>query len=317
MPSSRSHTLVHGAIAGILAGLIVALWFLVVDLVTTEPLRTPALLASALLGASPEPGILLVVAYTIIHFAVFATLGMGAAALLRVADVSPGLLLGGLFGLIVLNGVHYGALLLTGTNVLGVLPAVHVLIANLAGGMAMMAYLHRATDAQTMLGIGNVRHFPLLERGLVTGAIGAAAVALWMFGVDVIAGRPLFTPAALGAVFFLGAQSPDDVRVTLEIVAAYTLLHLLVFAAVGTALEWVAGRVERAPQMWLFAVLAFIILEALFLGIVGAMGLWVLDALGLFAVVSANVIAIAAMGTWLWLRHPRLRQVVATASPSV
>ncbi len=316
MRSSSSSILGHGAIAGLLAGLIVALWFLVVDVATGQALRTPALLASALFGAATDGGTVLVISYTIVHLAVFAALGMATAGLLRAAGLAPGLILGALFGVIVLSAVHYGALLLTGTNVLRVLPAVHVLLANTVAGMAMMAYLHRATESETVLGLANVRYFPLLERGLVTGAVGAAAVALWMLAVDAIMGRPLFTPAALGAVFFLGAQSPDEVRITFGMVASYTMFHLFAFAIVGIALEWAADRVERAPQMWVMALLAVIILEALFLGVVSTAGQWVLDAVGLFSVVIANLLSIVAMGVWLWLKHPRLRDVVATVSPA-
>ncbi|HUF25394.1 MAG TPA: hypothetical protein VMM18_00330 [Gemmatimonadaceae bacterium] len=313
MQPSRSHTLAHGAIAGVLAGSVVALWFLIVDLAAGQPLRTPLLLASALLGAPRDPGPLLVASYTIIHYAVFAGLGMGAAAALRAAGIAPGLALGAVFGIGVLDGVHYGALLLTGTGALAVLPPVHVLAANLAGGMAMMVYLHRAFQSEEPLGIRTLRDFPLLERGLITGAIGAVAVALWMLGIDLAMGRPLFTPAALGSVFFLGADSPAGVQVTLPVVAAYTVLHLSAFAVVGIALEWTAGRIERAPGMWLMALLSFIVLEALFLGTISGIGQWVLDAIGFFAVASANIVAIAAMGYWVWERHPALRRELAAA----
>lgn len=311
MQPSRSHTLAHGAIAGCLAGLVVALWFLVLDVATAEPLRTPMLLAGALLGAPAEPSALLVASYTIIHLSVFIALGMGAAAVLRATGIAPGLLLGAVFGLGVLDGVHYGALLLTGTGVLTVLPTVHVLAANLLGGTMMMVYLHRALHADTPLGIGIVHGWPLLESGLVTGAIGAAAVALWMLGLDLAAGRAFFTPAALGSLFFLGAQSSADVQVTFTVVAAYSILHLCAFGLIGMAFEWSAEHVERAPRMWLVALLALIVLEALFLGTAGVVGQWVLDALGLIAVGTANLVAILAMGTWVWIRHPRLKAAMA------
>ncbi len=313
MQPSRSQTLVHGAIAGLLAGAIVALWFLVLDVATAEAFRTPVLLASALLGAAAEPSVLLLLSYTVIHFAVFLALGVGAAAALRATGIAPGLLIGAVFGIAVLDGVHYGALLLTGTGVLAILPTGHVLAANLAGGMMMMAYLHRALGAGTPLGVRNVRLWPLLERGLITGAIGAGAVAIWMLVLDLVAGRALFTPAALGSVFFLGAESSAEVQVTFAVVAAYTVLHLAAFALVGIAFEWSAERVERAPGMWLVALLTLIVLEALFLGTAGVVGLWVLDALGLIAVASANLVAIVAMGAWIWRRHPRLHAALASA----
>ena len=43
--------IVHGVVAGLLAGLVVALWFLVADTVAGHPFMTPRLLAGMLLGS--------------------------------------------------------------------------------------------------------------------------------------------------------------------------------------------------------------------------------------------------------------------------
>jgi hypothetical protein len=310
MQADKPRTLVHGAVAGIAAGLVVALWFLAVDLITAEPFQTPATLASALVGEQGAPTFRLVAIYTLLHFGVFALLGIGAAFLVRAIGVAPGLLMGGVFGLGVLGAVHYGALLIAGTGALTVLPPVHVLAANLLAGMVMMAYLHRATRAETPLGLGVLRDHPLLVRGLITGLIGAGAVALWFLVLDIARGRPFYTPAALGSLLFFGASSPDAVRVDAGIIAGYTLVHLAAFAAVGVLVEWSATRLERAPGMWLMALLTLIILEGLFIGTVGALSGWVLGALGIWAIAIANLAAVAAMGAWLWVSHPRLRRPV-------
>lgn len=306
-PDTRS-TLVHGAVAGIAAGLVVAVWFLVLDVVTAEAFRTPATLASVIVGEQGGPTFGLVGIYTLLHFAVFALLGIGAAFLVRAIGVAPGLLLGAVFGLGVLGTVHYGALLIAGTGALTVLPPRHVLVANLVGGMVMMAYLHHAMRAETPLGLGVLREHPLLVRGLITGLIGAGAVALWFLALDIARGRPFFTPAALGSLLFFGASSPDAVRVDVGVVAAYTAVHLAAFAAGGIVLEWSAERIERAPGLWLMALLTVIILEGLFVGTVGSLSGWVLGDLGIWAIIIANLAAVAAMGAWLWKSHPRLRQ---------
>jgi hypothetical protein len=143
---------------------------------------------------------------------------------------------------------------------------------------------------------------------LITGLIGAGAVALWFLVLDIARGRPFFTPAALGSLLFFGASSPDAVRVNIGVITAYTLVHLAAFAAVGIALEWSAERIERAPGMWLMALLTLIIVEGLFIGTVGGLSGWVLGALGIWAIVIANLAAVAAMGAWLWVSHPRLRR---------
>lgn len=307
MKLARSNTLVHGAIAGILAGALVALWFLVVDLVSGEPFHTPSVLANALIGRAGPATFALMVMYTLLHFGSFALLGMGAASLLRALGLAPSLLLGALFGIGVFDSVHYGALLLTGTGVLSVLPPLHVLPANLLGGLVMMAYLHRATHAETRLGLAVLRDYPLGVKGMVTGLVGAGAVALFFFVLDIVRGRPFYTPAALGSLLFLGATSPTEVHVGVAVIGAFTLLHLAMFAGMGVVLEWSASRLERAPGMWLVALLTFITLEALFIGTLSPLSGWVLGGLGYWAVSVANLVAVAAMGSWVWASHPRLR----------
>lgn len=307
MKPTRSHTLVQGAIAGIAAGAVVAFWFLVVDLVKGEPFRTPALLANALLGNVGPAGFGRMAMYTLLHFGGFALLGMGAASVMRAIGLAPSLLLGILFGVGVLDSVHYGALLLTGTGVLSVLPPLHVLPANLLGGLVMMTYLHRATRAETPLGLAILREYPLWAKGLVTGLVGAGAVALWFLVLDIVRNRPFYTPAALGSLLFFGAASPTEVRIDLAVIAAYTLLHLAAFALVGLMLEWIAKRIERAPGMWLMVLLLFITLEALFIGTAGSVSGSVLGELGYWAIAIANLVAVTAMGSWIWSSHPRLR----------
>ncbi|MBC7791754.1 MAG: hypothetical protein H7Z74_17540 [Anaerolineae bacterium] len=309
MQSPRSRTLVHGAIGGLAAGLVVAIWFLIVDLAGSQPFRTPALLASAVLGetaAIPTPR--LVAVYTLLHFSVFVALGIAAALFVRASGMRFGLLLGAVFGLGVLDAVHYGALLFTGARVLDVLPPLHVLAANLVAGMVMMAYLHRAMGETSRLGLGMLRDHPLLNRGIVTGLVGAGSVALWFLLLDVIRGAPFFTPAALGSVLFFGAASPSGVQTTAAVIAAYTAVHVAIFAVVGVALEWSVERMERAPGMWVMALLVTIMMEALFLGVAGSLSAWVLGAVGYWAVLVANLISVIAMGTLLWRTHPVLRE---------
>jgi hypothetical protein len=308
MQSDRLRTLVHGAVAGIAAGLVVAVWFLILDIATAEAFRTPATLASEIVGRPETPTFGLVAIYTLLHFAVFALLGIGAAFLVRAIRIDPNILMGIVFGLGVLGAVHYGALLIVGRGALTVLPQMHVLGANLLGGIVMMAYLHHAMRAETPLTLGRLREHPLLVRGLITGLIGAAAVALWFLVLDIARGRPFFTPAALGSLFFLGASSPEAVRVDIGMIAAYTVLHVVTFAVVGVLVEWSAVRIERVPGMWLMALLTLIILEGLFIGTVGGLTSWVLGTLGVWAIGIANVAAVGAMAAWLWITHPRLRQ---------
>jgi hypothetical protein len=295
----------------------VALWFLGLDLIAGQPFATPARLAGAVIGGEPVAGVRLVLTYTVLHLGVFAVIGMVAATFLGAAGLAPGLLVGAVFGLVVLTGVHYTGLLVTGRRLLAVVPAVHVVLANLLGGMAMMSYLHLATRATTPLGFGVLREHRLVARGLATGIIGAGAVAVWFLVLDAARGQPFFTPAALGAALLLGATSQIDVQVTLPIVAAYTMLHVAAFIGIGVAVEWASERVERAPAVLRAALLAFVLLEALFIGVVGALSQWVLGAVGYWAVAVGNVLALASMSMWILATHPRLRGMFGVTAGTV
>ncbi len=317
MQRSQLHVLVHGALGGLIGGAVVALWFLGLDLIAGQPFATPARLAGAVIGGEPVAGVRLVLTYTVLHLGVFAVIGMVAATFLGAAGLAPGLLVGAVFGLVVLTGVHYTGLLVTGRRLLAVVPAVHVVLANLLGGMAMMSYLHLATRATTPLGFGVLREHRLVARGLATGIIGAGAVAVWFLVLDAARGQPFFTPAALGAALLLGATSQIDVQVTLPIVAAYTMLHVAAFIGIGVAVEWASERVERAPAVLRAALLAFVLLEALFIGVVGALSQWVLGAVGYWAVAVGNVLALASMSMWILATHPRLRGMFGVTAGTV
>lgn len=306
--SHPANALVHGAIGGVAAGAVVALWFLVVDLATAEAFHTPTVLVGAIFGDPNMPATFRMVAtYTILHFGVFTLLGMATAWFLDVIGVSPGLLVGAVFGLGVLNSVYYGALLVTGARVLTVLPVLHVLGANLVGGMVMMVYLHHALHAEAPLGLGVLRGHPLLTKGVITGLIGGSAVALWFLIVDLLANSPFYTPAALGSAVLFGATSPAEVHVGVAVIAAYTVVHFAAFVVVGIALVWSAERLEETPGMWLMGLLAFIVLEGLFLGTMGSLGGWVLGTISWWAVGIGNLVAVLAMGKWVWATHPKLR----------
>jgi hypothetical protein len=304
-----SAVLVHGAVAGLIAGAVVAIWFLVVDLVTAAPFHTPLVLADAALG--PDPGATpaqLVAGYTVLHFGVFAAVGVAIAWLLRAMDITPGVLAGIVVGIVVLEAVHYGALFLAGADVVAVLPAGHVLAANVLGGIVMMRYLHRALQAEAPFGPAILRHHETIARGIVTGLVGAAAVAVWAVLVDLwVVGLAFFTPASIGSALFLGADSPAVVRVGLGIVAAYAVLHVAAFCGLGIILDAVAGRLERRPGLWLVTLMAFIIVGGASLGIVSLFAAWVMGMLGIWTIGVGSLIAVVAMAAYLWRTHPTLR----------
>jgi hypothetical protein len=301
--------LVHGIVGGVLAGTVVALWFLALDFTAGEPLRTPIALAQALFGdAVSVTASRLLVSYTLLHFATFALLGGATALLLRAMQIPAGLVVGFVVGVGLLNSVYYGALLVAGVNLGTLLPGTHVIAANLIGGMVLIAYLHHAMDAPNPLGLAYIWRQPLLADGVLTGLVGAGTVALWFLLFDLLSGTPFFTPAALGSFLFLGVTSPAEIQVSVVMVAAYTLLHVAAFALVGVGFVWVANQLVLLPGLWLVTFMAFVIVELVFLLGVGGVVDWVLGPAGWLAVAMGNLLAVTAMGTWLWSTHSGLRR---------
>jgi hypothetical protein len=298
----------HGVVGGILAGLVVALWFLVVDSVAGRPFHTPALLASALSRQDlAVPTFRLVAAYTVLHFAVFALLGVAMAGAIAGLRLPPRLLLGVPFGVAAQELVFYTGLLLSGAPRVALVPWPHVVAANVLSGFVLMAYLHRAQRDEHPFGLAALRAHPLLARGLVTGLIGAGVVAAWFLVLDVAAARPLRTPAALGSALLFGASNVHEISVNLGIVAAYTAVHVAAFAVAGTLFVAIAEQIERTPALILLVALSVLVVEAVGVAALALGAQWVLGTLGVWSVFVANLLATSAMGWYVWQTHPLLR----------
>jgi len=147
----------------------------------------------------------------------------------------------------------------------------------------------------------------LFNRGLVTGLYGAAAVALWFFFLDFSDGHPFRTPAALGSALLFGVAKAEGMQVSVGVVLAYTLVHVIAFAVAGTIFVAIAEQIERASSLVLLTVPSAIALEAVVVTGLALGADWVLGALGVWSVLVANVLAVSSMGWYVWRTHPTLR----------
>ena len=302
---------VHGAIGGAVAGFVVILWFLVMDFVAGQPFDTPARLSSAVLHSEfsgPWPRLMML--YTVLHFGVFIALGAAASATLVILRIQPGVIVGGVFAIGVLNTVHYAGLLVTGTNLLTIVPIEQVATANLLGGTLMMAYLHRAMASEEPFGWNVLRRYPVLFEGLATGVVGAAIVAVWFLLVDLLAGSPLHTPAALASALLLGAENASQIELNVGVMAAYSILHLTSFVLVGMAFSWLVQSLHGAPAFGIRALTVLLVMEGLFFGSVGMASGWIVQEMGWVTILVANVLAVAGMSGWIWQNHPGRRRGV-------
>src|ERR1700735_5355508 len=94
MRQSRARIIVDGAAAGLLGGLVIAVWFFIFDAAQGHPLETPAMLAAALLHGVRQPEMTtaawtLVMEYSIVHFLAFAVIGIIGALLIDAAEDHP------------------------------------------------------------------------------------------------------------------------------------------------------------------------------------------------------------------------------------
>src|SRR5258708_14392318 len=97
MEHSRTRIIIDGAIAGIIGAVVVAVWFLIFDLIRGHALETPALLAATILHGSHSHEVhhglaLLALEYSLIHFGAFITFGIAGGFLLGAAETDSSLL---------------------------------------------------------------------------------------------------------------------------------------------------------------------------------------------------------------------------------
>ena len=147
------------------------------------------------------------------------------------------------------------------------------------------------------------------QEGLIAGILGALTVALWFLVVDVVHGRPFYTPTVLGTALFGRGAWPatlETVPASFEMVAMFTWVHLLAFAVVGVVVARLIGMAERNPSLGFGFVLLFVILEACFTAAVMIVAAPVLRALTWPAILVANLLAAAVMAGYFWLRHPTM-----------
>lgn len=135
-----------GLIAGCVGGLTVAAWFLVVDLLAGDPLRTPALLGTAVLegaAAVPETEAIhtdAVAIYSGIHMGLFALFGVVVAAVIHELRMHPilGFLL--VFLAVFYEFGFFVFVLAYAEPLAAAIPAWQILVGNALAGAVMAGY---------------------------------------------------------------------------------------------------------------------------------------------------------------------------------
>ena len=302
----------RGIAAGIVGATVMAFWFLIIDGSQGEPFRTPAFLASSLLGlgeirmtAGP------IAFYTLVHYAAWVGVGVVVSWVLSLLETASPVLLGLVLGFALFDIVFYGSVVVAGVDIVGELGWPSVLAGNLLAGVSLMGFLHLAGATRPVTWWEAVGEHRVIREGIVTGLIGAGVVALWFLVFDLARGQPLFTPGALGSALFLGTDTLANVQVTAATVAGYTVLHVFAFVLTGFLAAAIVALAEETPPLILGAVLFFAAFEAFFMGALAMLAEFLLGALAWWTIAAGNLIAAAAMGAYLFAKHPRLRAALA------
>lgn len=143
--------------------------------------------------------------------------------------------------------------------------------------------------------------------GLVAGVIGAAIIAIWFLFLDAVVRLPLYTPTVLGAGLSLGTKdlgAIEGAQVSLKLTLIYTLVHGLVFIALGEIAAFCLLLAAKKPKLRFGILLLFVILEVGFVGTALIFAEPILHELAWPAVLVGNFLAAAGMVVYLWLRHP-------------
>jgi hypothetical protein len=160
----NSHsTMAEGTDVGIIGGLAVALWFLILDTLAGHPFQTPSLLGQVLLfgESNPDTGQLVfgaILVYTAFHFAVFALFGMGLVYLVHWGVRDPVVRYALLPVFLVFEVLFYGLLEVFSERTHELFPFWAVVMANTLAAVCMGAFLwkrhpdFRAAVRETPLG---------------------------------------------------------------------------------------------------------------------------------------------------------------------
>jgi hypothetical protein len=143
----NSHSIMaEGTDVGIIGGLAVAIWFLILDTIAGHPFQTPSLLGQVVLfgDATPDTNQLVfgaILVYTAFHFAVFSLLGMALVFLVHWAERDSVVRFALLPVFLVFEVMFYGLLEVFSERTNELFPFWAVVTANTLAAICMGLYL--------------------------------------------------------------------------------------------------------------------------------------------------------------------------------
>ncbi len=306
MQHSRARIIIDGAVAGIIGALVVALWFLIFDVIRGHALETPALLAATILHGSHNYEVLhglklLALEYSLLHFAAFIAFGIAGGLLLEACESESSLLFSLAIFFVAFEVFFIAVVLFLGPNVMAELTWWGIIVGNLLATAAMLSYFFWRHPALAFNLLGG--WITVAREGVTAGLVGGVVVAIWFMCYDFAAGNSFHTPAILGAMVFGSASVTSGIHATLPLVLGYSILHFFAFVVFGLALAVLLAASEWEPFMLLGALLLLAVFEVFFVGFVSLIDASALEALGWWKIVAGNILALIAMATYFIRGH--------------
>lgn len=309
MNRAQRSVLREGVVAGLIGAVVVALWFLVADVLRGHPFQTPEFLGEALffgvrtpVGIHPAAQIIL--GYTVVHGLAFVAFGVIAASVIAASEDEPALVIAVVILFAAFETFFLGVVGVLGRAVQDVLVWWEILIANFLAAVAMLWYFllrHRALPGMLIGSWAGV-----LREGITAGLLGAVTVAVWFLAIDAVQGEPFRTPRVLGAAFL-------KVWPAVPAVLAYSFVHALAFALFGIVAAVLLAGAEREPMFVFALVILFTAFEVFFFAAIVIGARWVLDELAAWTVFVGNVLAATAMLAYFFKGHRTLASRMASA----
>lgn len=299
-----------GFVAGLIAGVVVAVLFVFYDLGQRVPLRTPTLFWTAVTRqVFMGPTTVGVIGYAVIHSIVWAGLGGLAALFVRWLRLPVDLLIGSTYGLLLSSLVFYfGVNGATKGLVLSMPGWPAVFVANGVGGAVMFMYMEwsrSGLDFRRLMKF--LRPTEVTRQGLYTGLMGGGVVALWFLILDVVLREPLYTPSALGMILFRAGVGTGIGSVDAAVIPAlgYGIWHFAFFTLLGVLMCVHLDSGTKGRSFLLQLLCVSLLLDLSVVVIVVSLESWILRELTWWAIFIGNGFSAAAMGGYLFKQSPQ------------
>ena len=144
----------------------------------------------------------------------------------------------------------------------------------------------------------------LALESLYLGVLGGSAVALFFLVIDLMDGRPLYTPSLIGSAIFGGAAAHAATTVQFEAIFYVSLIHISAFTVLGAVMSLLVHEVElHAKHPIVVLVVSFAIIETAFFVLAPLALPGVIETLGMIKLAFANLMAATVMTLYFVLVH--------------